>query len=815
MGFLTKGVKTTTAAEKINTFQATKCEFGTPLPIAYGTCRLSPNLINYQDFEAQQRTTTVKTGKKSSSTTIDYAYYVYVELALCEGIIDGTNKIAVGGSQYSSLAELNGSGAEGAGLALAVGDSDQPTAYMESRHPDIAVGYKDMAYLYGKIYLGMNSASMPSYSVEVLGKLRDSGDGKDANPADIIIDLLTYVGLADYVDAESFDNYRKYCEQADLLVSTPGTAFEAQKKCQEVISELLTLTNSYMFWSVDCFKIVPRDDRQRGTWQPDRQVIYALSEDDFIVSNGATVTFSRKDSSERYNRFGVTFTNRENNYESETVFYENAEDIIAHGVKASSSADASWFHSKERAVKYAEMLARINANESTKYTFRLDWSFGRLEPGDIVTLTDEAVGLYQQPCMIESITEDAKGYLNVTAISRAKGIYKAPLYDVHENDYNNVNFNLDPHDTAAPIFIAPPKDLITSSRGLELWIALHGTHPNWGGCGVYASDKDGDYSALPSQTRSSTFGYTLTAMDETSDEVTVFATNPVMIELLSGSVWDADNDNTSVWIGGEFVSYEKAEVIDINTFKLTGVLRGRFKTDAVPHPEGTTAALCDGDLYALEVPRHYANRLIFFKFPAFNIFQRNMQSLDNLQYYTAMAVGDVKPPRNVEVLDTELLANGTRRFWWKYDYGKTYDTAGFEIRYVQGVYPNWETGIKLHEGLLTEQPFETDALRQGRFVVMIKAIDTLGQESEQAAYAVLNLGDLLEENVLYHEDIGRDGWSHVLADGFVDVEGNLRNKGTEAFWTTPGEVFWTRTEDTAVSGKISIGCALCDELKSP
>ena len=72
-----KGVNTTTRADKIASFQSTTCDFGTPLPIIYGTAKRGPNLINFQDFYAKEVKTRQKTGKKSSSTTINYHYYVY------------------------------------------------------------------------------------------------------------------------------------------------------------------------------------------------------------------------------------------------------------------------------------------------------------------------------------------------------------------------------------------------------------------------------------------------------------------------------------------------------------------------------------------------------------------------------------------------------------------------------------------------------------------------------------------------------------------------------------------------------------------
>ena len=104
---------------------------------------------------------------------------------------------------------------------------------------------------------------------------------------------------------------------------------KSQKKSQEVIKELLDLTNAYMFWSVDKFKIVPRDDRVRGDWQPNTTIRYDLTPNEMAAQdNGACVLYEKKDSSDMFNRFGVTYTNRENNYEPETVFFEDTDDIV-------------------------------------------------------------------------------------------------------------------------------------------------------------------------------------------------------------------------------------------------------------------------------------------------------------------------------------------------------------------------------------------------------------------------------------------------------------------------------------------------------
>lgn len=636
---LFKGPSMTNRADKITSFQATTCDFGTPLPLAYGTCKLAPNLVNFQDFTAKETKQVQKSGK-AKQTNINYRYNCYLELAIAEGIIEGIGKVWSGDTMYPSLATFNNTqDAVGAPLSLNNGSVNEPTNYMTTKHPDKACGYDQMAFAYGYTFLGENNASVPSLQFEVKGLLRSTGDGTDANPADIILDILTRLGMGNSVDIDSFDNYRRFCREADLLVSTPTDAFGSQKKASEVITELLILTNTYMYWSINKFKVVPKEDVSHGDWQPNRQIMYDLTSDDLShTKNGnAMISFKRKDSSEVYNRFGLSFTNRINDYEQETVFFEDTEDIATTGIRASSVVNGKWFHTKERAIKAIEMLARLNRTEVVDYTFVLDHSFENLEPGDLVTLTDDSVGLDHQPVMVKSINIDTKGCPVVTAVRREPGEYQAAAFDVHEIDYNYINNNVMPSNTATPLFIIPPVDLVTNTSGMEMWIALHGTDSTWGGCNVMVSDNDGNYQIAGTQATSSDYGKLVTAMTEEATEVTVQFTNPNTVEMYVGSVADAEKANTLIWVNGECMSYSHAELIGENRYRLTGLIRGQYSTIREAHEVNENFAVLDSSIYVVPLSKHYEGRELYFKFPAFNQVQGNLQDFSDVIYYAVTA----------------------------------------------------------------------------------------------------------------------------------------------------------------------------------
>lgn len=158
---------------------------------------------------------------------------------------------------------------------------------------------------------------------------------------------------------------------------------------------------------------------------------------------------------------------------------------------------------------------------------------------------------------------------------------------------------------------------------------------------------------------------------------------------------------------------------------------------------------------------------------------------------------DVLPP-DVSVINAEVVGEGaaeTRRFYWKFEYPNPDDIAGFKIKYLQGNSLNWNVAYELHSGLITQQPFETKALRQGIHTVMIKAVDNAGQESEHIAYTVLNLGDPLEDNVLYKNDFATNDWEHCITNGTQSgYDDYIHAPQNSYFWATPDTNAWVQND---------------------
>lgn len=645
-----RGRTTTTRANKISEFTVNTAEYGAVVPEIIGTVRTAGNVICYDDFTAHEHRETHKAGKggKSKQVSITYTYTVAVILGLCEGPISGIGKVWIGKNVHNYPAD-------DIQLTLFDGkDNQQPWAYTQGKHPEKALPYPGLAYMAGVIDLG-DSGSMPSYNFEVKGRLLETGDGIDVNPADYIRYVLDKIGKKD-MQIIGLENYRKYCKEADLLISSPPD--EDAKAAREVVNEIAKLTNAYVFWSNDKLKIVPLADRPVGNWAPDKTGITDLTSDDFLPqSGGALVTYKRKDSSAIYNQFPVEFINRANGYEKESVSYEFTEDIKNYGVRAASVTNAHYIYTKERAVKIAEQLARNNKYERTQYTFKLDWSLCRLEVGDLVRLTDENSGIYEQVAVINGITEGTDGCLTVTAISRAPGDYPAAKYNVHANDRPYIDYNKTAPDTV-PVIFQPPADL--TADGLELWIAAKGKADGWGGCTVYVSDDNTNYRTVGQIAGSARCGKLINNITKDSTDIIVSCND----QLISGTKQDAERKNTLCWIGGECLSYVTATLLSTGHYKLSGCIRGQYNTTSAAHSAGADFVRLDNAVLHLDFAKDDIGKKIYLKFCSYNIFGAGNQDLSEVKAYEyTLQKYYIPPVTNLTAYNRyRQLADGVSRY---------------------------------------------------------------------------------------------------------------------------------------------------------
>lgn len=619
MGFLfNRGKNTTNRADMIADFQINSASYGEVVPEVLGTTRLSGNIIYYDDFTPHEHRSTTRTGKGGGSkhTEITYTYTVACAIGLCEGPIAGIGKVWRDKEIYSYPSEK-------IELTAYNGDYGQtPWPYVLSKHPEKALPYSGLAYMAGVVDLG-ERGSLPQFNFEIRGKLLDTGDGIDVNPADYIVHVLKSIGIDD-VSIDGLENYRAYCKAADILISTPPDS--KSSKAQNVINDIAEITNSLVFWSTDRLKIVPLADKPIGDWSPANQIQYNLTADDLIpASDGQLIVYKRKDSSETYNQATVEFINRANSYEKETVSFEVVADVQKNGLKPASKKSAHYLYTKARAQYYAEQLAMKRLYAKNQYTFHLDWAFCRLEPGDLVTITDELCGLREQIVVITSVSEAADGQLEITAEGKPPGTYAPAKYNVHENERPFIDYNVPAPSVNGVAIIQTPGDV----GGNELYIGVN-SEPNWGGCSIWLSDNNENYKRIGNISQQARMGRLKTNLTQGSNSANVIINQGA---LKGGSHVDAERANTLCWVDGECLSYETAQLQLNGDYALGGIIRGQYGTNDTTHNAGARFVRVDEALYHAPYRKEDIGKQVYFKFTSFNMYGSNEQGLDEVQAY--------------------------------------------------------------------------------------------------------------------------------------------------------------------------------------
>lgn len=649
MGFLfSRGRNTTNRADMIADFQINTASYGEVVPEILGTTRVSGNIIDYEDFTAHEHKSTTRTGKGGGSkhTEITYTYTVAAAIGLCEGPIKGIGKVWKDKEVYQYPNEK-------IELTLFKGDYGQtPWPYMLSKHPDKALPYSGLAYMAGVVDLG-DRGSLPQYNFEIQGKLLETGDGVDVNPADYIIHVLQSVGADVVIDG--IDNFRAYCKAADILISTPQN--QKSSKAQQVINDIAEITNSLVFWSTDRLKIVPLADKPIGDWTPANQIQYDLTADDFIAgSDGQLILYKRKDSSEAYNEATVEFINRANSYEKETVSFEVVADVQRNGLKPASKKTAHYLYTKARAQYYAEQLAMKRLYAKTQYTFRLDWAFCALEVGDLVTLTDKSCQLDHQIVVITSVNEAADGQLELTAEGKPAGTYAPAKYNVHENERPFVDYNQEaPSVNDVAIF-----QTVGDVGGNQIFVGVNAPS-GWGGCSVWLSDNDQTYQRIGNISQQARMGRTKYGFAQNGNFCNVTINQGV---LKSGTHIDAERGNTLCWVNGEALSYENVEVHPNNWYTLQGLVRGQYGTNAINHNADERFVRVDEALFRYPYRKEDIGKTIYLKFTSMNLFGSNEQGLDEVQSYQYTIVPYYIPEVSNVTLFTKYyeIGNGVLSF---------------------------------------------------------------------------------------------------------------------------------------------------------
>ena len=619
--------------QRVSSLRVQTSAYGLPIPIVYGHQRITANMMWYGDFASAAQTSSAggKGGGGGVSNTT-YTYSASTAFALCEGVIGGVGLIWKGKELITDNGETPAER-----LDFSVFDGAQTAAWewLTSRHADEALTYPNLAYVaISQAQLG-SSPSFENHSFEVYGKYSHSSTLPDADPAQIVYDLLTNpVHGAGYPPDKIGDlsDFSDYCFATGMLISP---ALTEQRAAHEIIKELVESVNCAVVPTGGKIKIVPYGDEittgNGVTFEPDLTPVYDLTDDDFIGDDEPVKVRRRRDA-DAFNRVQIEFTNRANQYNAETIEAKDQANIELYGLRSEDPRKAPWFCTADSAQHAAQLRLQRLLYIRNEYEFELGWKYCLLEPMDIVTLTDVGLGLNQYPVRIKEVAESADGLLSIVAEELVVGASSAARYNI-QSSAGYQGQNGDPGNVFAPVIFEPPLDLTGGKN--EVWCAVAGG-TDWGGCDIWASFDNATYQRIGTVFGAARYGSVVSAID--ADDTSVLVELNTDQQLLAGTAFDADTNQTLCLIDGEFVSYDSS-VLGAGQYELGALRRGVFG-GATSHAAGATFVRVDRAIFKHTVDNiGMIGQTLYLKFLSFNGLGLRQQNIADVTAYSYVLNG--------------------------------------------------------------------------------------------------------------------------------------------------------------------------------
>lgn len=694
------GGKTSTISnseQRILSLQVQQSSQGLTLPVVYGRARVAGNLIWYGDFTTIETKTTTRQGGKGGGGVkqedISYTYEAAVMMALCEGEIKGIGRIWRDKEKFESLSQLR--------LNLAKGGDEQPTwtHLQQPKHQAQAINYSGTAYIYSPNYELTKSAQIYSHNFEVIGKMGYSSSIPDANPSEIIRDMLTNQNYGCGFPAENLGDtsvYGVYCRAAGIFLSP---VYSEQTEAQQNISELLEQTNSAAVFSQGRLKIVPYGDVKLSgngaAYVPNLTPVYDLTDDDFIVSGAEDpLKVERKTNADAYNQIQVEYLDRANDYNIAVAEVKDQANIEQYGLRPKDAVKMHGICDAKVANHVAQLLLQRALYVRNEYEFKLGWKYCLLEPMDLVTLTDEGLGLDKTPVRIIEIEEDEEGVLTVKAEDFPMGAATATAYPTQPSLGYSADYNKSPGNAHAPVVFEAPLQLTGGEP--QIWLATAGGDM-WGGAEVWISTDGDSYTRIGATNKKARFGSLSAplASGAVFDRANTLNVEISAGQMTGGTEQDSRDLLTLCYVDGEFLAYETAELKGVGRYTLGNLTRGAYGSTIDQHNAGSQFVRIDEALFKYAVPANWVGRTVWVKLVSFNVFGSGVQELAEVPAYSYTIKGaPLGQIQNLRLTSSWAYGKEAVIAWDKLGGADTYDVEVYagntqkRLRSLSGIVDN-------------------------------------------------------------------------------------------------------------------------------
>lgn len=643
------GSSTNTKVLRYTGIQIQTSAQGVPISLFWGQQRISPNVIQYDNFESHKQSMGGKGGGGKSGAS--YTYTAAVVMGLCEGSAE-LDTILTGGDA-TTLSAMN--------LTFYSGTAAQmPPSWLESKFPQRALSYPYTSYLFSpKMDLG-SSGTIPNISVVMTRRPFASSVGTpDVNVADVVADFLLNpqynVGnlSSSDIDIVTQGQYHDYLQAEGIFLSPLLTS---QNKATDAIDRWAQLTNSWIYWGGLRIMFVPLGDQvvtgNGVTFTPDMSPAYDLGPDDYLEP----IKVTRKDPADCNNRTRLEISDRSNQYNTTICEYKDQTLIDTYGIVETGNISASEICVSSIGAIVAELIGKRESYIRNSYQFTLPYRYIRILPGTIVTLTDPNLGIDHVGVRVSEVSEDTDDKITITAeefpgvLGKATALPPQPLLGSP-----TINRLVDPGDVNTPC-VFEPNSSYTNNQA-QIFLCASGGE-SWGGCNVFISFDNVTYSPIgdissPARQGVLTAPLPLHSDPDTADTLSVdlaqslgeigVATSDDAASLRTLAVVSPPPNQGKLSVG-EMIAYGSVTPTGTYASDLTNLRRGQYGMATAAHTVGEVFTVIDptghgNSTLIYSLPQQYIGKTLWLKFSSYNTFGAAGQDLSTVQAYSYVPTG--------------------------------------------------------------------------------------------------------------------------------------------------------------------------------
>lgn len=555
----------------LDSFQMTSTQEGKVVPLVFGKTRVNSNLLWYGNLETEEQTEDAG-GKGGGGDDITTGYKYWMDL--WHGICEGPGVTLEGIYVQDKAKDVSALGT----YFFNPGD----TGYYPTEPGDLAAPLNPVAHVFlDRYYLGENVSNVPTlhFIVERLGQAPITYaniTGKGVNPASIIYELFTRAGA-------SFGDFDlTYLQEAATYWNSKGygmnITFSKQEELRNMIKRVFSYVDGAVYFN-EQDKIVVRAFRDSDT------SVKTINEDKF-----KTFQFTRRTWDDVFTDFRANFVDEDAEYTKRTIRVRNSAVHALIGYEKQKTVDLTAFRGVDTASKRLWEIMKQYSYPEAQVTAKLGIEYSGLNIGDIVTLNHSDYGISG---MEFRVWEKDMSEIDSNEISFRFMQYLESLFDANYTGGGGTVWQTPSYAPLAAQYQKVYELPFNNQYGQDAaYLILAARQGQEDGFVLEYTPTGADYATVGQFRTFSQRGtldqiYPVTiAIDDTDGILyTPYRDDPIFNTMSRAELFS--KLRFALLGGTELVGFQTVTPEGVNSFRLTGIIRGVLNTPVSSHAAGT------------------------------------------------------------------------------------------------------------------------------------------------------------------------------------------------------------------------------------